>query len=284
MTARRALLRGRLALRRLLRFGLRGPPGGFSLFGLLLHFLRQLLPGLQHLACQLLQAVAGAGADAGLLSPAPAEVIEVRPADPPPPHDLDALQPRRVQQERPLHADAVGDAAYREVGVDAASPLADDHALERLHALPFSLHDTGHDAHRIAGAEVGNLRVLLEWNDRFQVHGNLAHFTVRPPEGQATPAPPPSAPPRPGGPGGAPPSAAGSAAAATSPPPGGSRRAALPAPPSRGTPAAACSAAPPAGRPRTTPVPPTPASPGRRGCGAPRRPPGPSPPARRRRA
>src|SRR3990172_6408338 len=163
MTARRALLRGRLALRRLLRFGLRGPPGGFSLFGLLLHFLRQLLPGLEHLACQLLEAVAGAGAGAGLLAHAPAKVVELRTAD----------------------------------------------------ALPFSLHDAGHDAHRIAGAEVGNLRVLLELNDRFQVHGNLAQFTVRPPEGQATPAPPRSAPPSPGGPDGAAPSEAGSAAAAT---------------------------------------------------------------------
>src|SRR3990172_2377565 len=110
MTARRALLRRRLALRRLLRFGLRGPPGGFSLFGLLLHFLRQLLPGLEHLACQLLEAVAGAGADAGLLAHAPAKVVELRAADAAHPYDLDALQPRRVQQERPLHADAVGDA------------------------------------------------------------------------------------------------------------------------------------------------------------------------------
>src|SRR3990170_5005587 len=221
MTARRALLRGllllrlvsrlrldfplrrRLALRRLrfgLRFGLCGLPGGFSLFGLLLHFLRQLLPGLEHLACQLLEAVAGAGADAGLLAHALAKVVELRAADAAHPHDLDALQPWRVQQERPLDADAVGDAAYREVGVDSASPLADDHALERLDALPFSLHDTGHDAHRIAGAEVGDLRVLLELNDRFQVHGNLAQFTVRPPEGQATPAPPRSAPLPPGGP------------------------------------------------------------------------------------
>src|SRR3972149_3689635 len=64
-------------------------------------------------------------------------------------------------------------------------------------------HAAGQDAHRIAGAEVRDLRVLLEWNDRFHVHGNLAQFTVRPPEGQATPAPPRSAPPRPGGQGGA---------------------------------------------------------------------------------
>src|SRR3990172_869424 len=76
------LLRHRLTLRRLLRFGLRfglcGLPGGLSLFGLLLHFLRQLLPGLEHLACQLLEAVAGAGADAGLLAHAPAKVVELR--------------------------------------------------------------------------------------------------------------------------------------------------------------------------------------------------------------
>src|SRR3990172_3600647 len=217
MTARRALLRGLLLLRllsrlrlrdgllrhrltlRRVRFGFYGILAGFSLFRLLRH----LLPGAGNLACHLLEPVAGAGADAGLLAHAPAKVVELRAADAPHPHDLDALQPRRVQQERPLNADAVGDAAYREVGVDTASPLADDHALERLDALPLSLHDPGHDPHRIAGAEVGNLRVLLERDDRFQVHGNLAQFTVRPPEGQATPAPPRSVPPRPGGQAGA---------------------------------------------------------------------------------
>src|SRR5205807_4292838 len=61
--------------------------------------------------------------------------------------DLDLVDARRVDHERPLHADAMRDAPDREVLAQAATRDADDRALEHLDALARALDDLGMHLH-----------------------------------------------------------------------------------------------------------------------------------------
>src|SRR5581483_12353303 len=70
-----------------------------------------------------------------------AQVVDARPAHLALAHHLHLLQPRRVQVECPLDADAVRDAPDGEVRAGAATVPADDHPLEHLRALALPLDD-----------------------------------------------------------------------------------------------------------------------------------------------
>src|SRR5688572_7131475 len=108
--------------------------------------------------------------DARRLARALAQVIELRA-----PHlalalDLDRGDQRRVGLERALHAFAGGHLAHDERRVEAAVALGDDHAFERLHALPLALDHVDADDHGVAGRKVGH--VLFEALDFFQLEGS----------------------------------------------------------------------------------------------------------------
>jgi hypothetical protein len=72
--------------------------------------------------------------------------------------DLDPLDLRRVQRERPLDADAEGLLAHGE-GLARAVALALDHdALEDLRAAARALDHLEVDAQAVAGVELGTRR------------------------------------------------------------------------------------------------------------------------------
>src|SRR5690348_11249000 len=77
------------------------------------------------------------------------------------PEHVDAVDARRVHEERSLHSDAVGHAPHREVLAQAASRNTDDRAFEHLDALPRALHDLGVNLDRVAGPKRRHLRFLL---------------------------------------------------------------------------------------------------------------------------
>src|SRR4029453_17578996 len=89
------------------------------------------------------------------------QIVELRPPDVTGLHDLDALDPRRVDRERPLDPDAVRNAAQGEGGAQAFPALPDHHALEDLHALLLALDDLDVHAHGVAGRE--GVAVLLQY-------------------------------------------------------------------------------------------------------------------------
>ncbi len=68
-----------------------------------------------------------------------------------------------MEWEDALDADAVADAADREVGVDTAALLAQDDSLEHLDALPLALDDLGVHAHGIARAEARDIAIRLNF-------------------------------------------------------------------------------------------------------------------------
>jgi len=93
--------------------------------------------------------------DAGGLADPAAQVVELRPAHVATRRDLEFLDLRRVQRERPLDADAEGLLAHGE-GLAHARPLAlEDNALEDLGPLASSLDDLEVDANTVTGLEVG---------------------------------------------------------------------------------------------------------------------------------
>src|SRR5262249_22981243 len=99
--------------------------------------------------------------DAGLLSGALAQEVQLGPAHLAETDDLDPLDDRGVDREDPLHADAAGGLPDRERGPRSPSAAAaDDVALEDLDAGLVPLHHPDVDFHPVAGAEGGDL--LLE--------------------------------------------------------------------------------------------------------------------------
>src|SRR5439155_12783195 len=107
--------------------------------------------------------------------PAPGpEIEELGAADVPRLHHLDPLDPGRVEGERPLDADAVGDAPDGEAGPRALAALPDDHALEDLDALLLTLDDLHVHAHGVARGEVSPVALehpRLDDGDRVGPHG-----------------------------------------------------------------------------------------------------------------
>jgi hypothetical protein len=99
-------------------------------------------------------------ADAGLLADAAAQVVELRAVDVADRRDLDPLDLRGVQGERPLHADAErllpdGEGLAR----TGALPLDDD-ALVDLDAAALALDHLEVDAHGVPCLEAGHLAQL----------------------------------------------------------------------------------------------------------------------------
>src|SRR3954454_23023841 len=99
-------------------------------------------------------------AHAGALAHAAAEVVELGPPHVTTGGHLDALDLRRVQRERALHADAEGLLAHGE-GLAHALALALDHdALEDLGAPPGAFDDLEVHAHAVARLETGHTAQL----------------------------------------------------------------------------------------------------------------------------
>mgnify|MGYP006305123411 CR=1 FL=1 len=77
-------------------------------------------------------------------------------------HHLYPVDPRRVKEERPLHADAMrGDAPYREGRARSASADAEDGALEGLYAFAFSFDDAYVYLDGVARTQLGDVRISL---------------------------------------------------------------------------------------------------------------------------
>ena len=103
------------------------------------------------------------GAGAGGLRAAVEKGVEPGGADAANLCDLDVGDKRRVVREDALDADAVADAAHREVGVDAAALLAYDYALEHLNAVSLALDDLDVDTHGIARAKARDIAIRLDF-------------------------------------------------------------------------------------------------------------------------
>src|SRR2546430_2077111 len=123
----------------------------------------------------------GAGAlvppltDAGRLAHPAAQVVQPGLPDAAVPHHLDAVDPRRVDQERPLDADAVRHAPHRHVLAQTAVGDADDQALEDLDALAGALHHLRVHPHRVPRPELADRPLLLLSPELLDdVHDNLS--------------------------------------------------------------------------------------------------------------
>src|SRR5437660_1154920 len=93
-------------------------------------------------------------AESGCLADTLAQEIERRASGVTAPDDLDLLDPWRMHQECPLHADAVGDAPYRDLAVEPAVAHAHDRAFERLRPFAIAFHDADRDAHGVSWPDV----------------------------------------------------------------------------------------------------------------------------------
>ena len=99
-------------------------------------------------------------AHARLLADAIAEVVELRAVDVADRLDLDLLDLRRVERERPLDADAGGDLPHRERLADARALALDDDPVEHLDATTRALDHLEVNADGVAGLEVRHLAQL----------------------------------------------------------------------------------------------------------------------------
>src|SRR6185295_7719820 len=87
-------------------------------------------------------------------------------------HDLDLLDARAVDHERPLHADAARDLPNGDRAGDATATQAHDRALEDLDALLAALDHARRDLDRVAGGELGQVGADLVGDDLVEdVHG-----------------------------------------------------------------------------------------------------------------
>src|SRR4051812_9495230 len=96
----------------------------------------------------------------GALADAAAQVVELRPAHVAAGGDLDALDLRRVQRERPLHADTEGLLAHGEGLAHALALTLDDDTFEDLRAAPRALDDQEVHLHAVACLEAGDTAQL----------------------------------------------------------------------------------------------------------------------------
>src|SRR4029079_6930290 len=103
--------------------------------------------------------------------------VELRAVDVADHRDLELLDLRRVQRERPLHADAEGLLADGERLARARALALDDDALEHLDALAAALDHLEVHAHGVARLElrhVAQLRLLDALDDG--AHGRGSRF------------------------------------------------------------------------------------------------------------
>src|SRR4030067_361106 len=85
-----------------------------------------------------------------------------------------AREARRVQGERPLHADPVADAPDGERLAHSPALAPDDDALEGLDALAAALDHLQMHPHGVTGGEDGDLPLqLLALDDRYLVHADI---------------------------------------------------------------------------------------------------------------
>src|SRR5438034_4765367 len=110
-------------------------------------------------------------ADASLLADLAAQVVELRAVDVADSGDVDLVDLRRVQRERPLDADTERVLAHGE-GLPHARTLPLDHdPLEDLDPLAVALDHLEVHAHRIARLEAGHVAQLAA----FEVLDDRAH-------------------------------------------------------------------------------------------------------------
>src|SRR4051794_39229320 len=172
-------------------------------------------------------------AHAGALADATAQVVELGPAHVAAGGDLDALDLRRVQRERALHADAEGLLSHGERLADALALALDDDTLEDLGAAARALDDLEVDLEAVARLEAGDaaqLRSLEGVDDG--AHGEKTSTGADPPRKRRPMVADPLGPRARGG---------GSARAASGGSARGGRTAGRPAPSSRASPPGACS-------------------------------------------
>jgi hypothetical protein len=92
---------------------------------------------------------------------------------------LDLVDPRRVHHEGALHADAAGDAAHRDLPVEAAAAHAHHGPLEDLDSLTASLDHLHRDAHGVARGDLGHVGAeLLAFELLDGVHGGATSITA----------------------------------------------------------------------------------------------------------
>ena len=119
--------------------------------------------------------------DPRLLPAEVAQVVELRAADPAPLNELELGDRRRVQRERPLHADAEGDLPNGEGLADAAAGTRDHDALEHLDALTVPLDHADVHLDGVTGAEIREVRAQERLLDQIGlVHGNGRRVYQRP--------------------------------------------------------------------------------------------------------
>src|SRR5262245_12639621 len=100
----------------------------------------------------------------GLADALPQEV-QLGPADLAVADDLDLLDPRAVDLERPLHADAAGDPPDGDRPGDAAAAEPHDGALEHLDPLAVALDDLGRHLDRVTRSDLGQVSAELVGDD-----------------------------------------------------------------------------------------------------------------------
>jgi len=110
----------------------------------------------------------------GGLAYAVAQEVQLGAPDLTVPNDLDPLDPRAVDLERALDADARCDPAHGDRGRDAAVAHPHHEALEHLDALAVALDDLGGDLHGVAGRDLGKVGAQLVLDDLVEhVHGGI---------------------------------------------------------------------------------------------------------------
>ena len=97
------------------------------------------------------------------------------------PDPFQPLESGRVEEERPLDADGVGNPTHGEVGVDAAVTDLDDRALEDLDSLPCPLDDPVVHLYGVAGVNLVEVGVGFGLDDQAFVDSlKTAHDSVAP--------------------------------------------------------------------------------------------------------
>src|SRR3990170_3427127 len=110
-----------------------------------------------------------------------AQEVQLGPAGHAMAHDVDLLDARAVDLERPLHADAAGDLADRNRATDPTSPETHDRPLEDLDALLAALDDASEDADGVTAGEDRKVGSEMVGDDLVEhVHGGVPWLCGQP--------------------------------------------------------------------------------------------------------
>src|ERR1700722_6454510 len=99
--------------------------------------------------------------DTGSLADLVGEIVQATASDDTTPRNLDALEPRAVEEKRLLDADAVRDAPYRDRLVRGAAAASGHDPFEHLNALLAALDDAGKHLDGVSRPEIRNGRAFL---------------------------------------------------------------------------------------------------------------------------